>query len=127
MGDRHYLTWPQLREMQEAGMYVGGHSHRHEALGMMEESDMQDDVGRCRRLLREHLAPAPFPFSYPFGKKEHYSPAVLRAVREAGFEDGFLNVQGVNRLPLAPETRFELLRLDPKDLPGYLGEAPSGS
>lgn len=121
MGDRHYLSWAQLREMQQGGMTIGGHSHRHEALGMMEEADMRDDVARCRRLLDAHLAPGPLPFSYPYGKPQHYSPAVVEAVRQAGFLDAFVNVQGVNRLPVAGAARYELRRIDPKDLPEHLG------
>jgi peptidoglycan/xylan/chitin deacetylase (PgdA/CDA1 family) len=117
-GDRFYLTWEQAREMQALGMAVGGHSHRHEALALQEPQALEADIRQCFDLLSRQLGTNALPFSYPFGKAEHVSRAVIDVLEQAGCTVAFTNIQGGNHLPLQASgpARYMMLRIDPKDL-----------
>lgn len=84
----HYqaVTWDQLREMQESGIEIGGHTVNHYSLGRLNFSDVVEEVRTCRNRLMEELGRAPKAFCYPNGQPadvpEHYS----KVLRDAGFE-----------------------------------------
>jgi hypothetical protein len=107
-----YLDWADAREMQDAGMLIGGHSHGHAALSRMETEERRTDLSRCVMLLREALKPQPlWPFSYPFGDVDEATRAL---VHELGFTCAFTTQVGANAIGSDP---FLLRRIDPKDVP----------
>ncbi|MDJ0839980.1 MAG: polysaccharide deacetylase family protein [Acidobacteriota bacterium] len=123
LGREFYLTWDQAAEMRRAGMDIGGHSHRHEALAMLDEEALRRDLITCRDMLDRKLGPETGrAFSYPYGKAQHYSQTVVECVKELGFADGFANIQGVNHIEGrgVDHGRFHWHRIDPKDLPAYI-------
>ena len=124
-GDRFYASGEQLREMQDGGMHIGGHSHRHEALGMSDLEDMRDELSCCMEAVSANLEGDSFAFSYPFGKKEHFSAKVIEALASNGFRVAFTNIQGVNAIGSYPtvQDQYGLSRIDPKDLDSFLGRA----
>lgn len=117
-GARFYVNWQQLREMKTAGMEIGGHSHRHEALSLLSEAELDEDIRLCHAALAKHLDGDRLPFSYPFGKAEHFSANVVAAIVRHGFSGAFTNVQGTNLLSecLDGVSNYSLRRIDPKDL-----------
>jgi len=121
-GQELYLTWEQLREMQHVGMQIGGHSHRHEALTRLSPAQLDEDISLCAGLLARRLDDVARPFSYPFGKSQHYSRAVIETLTKHGFHSAFVNEQGLNQLPSNGDgaTQYTLRRIDPKDLPQFL-------
>ncbi len=75
-----YVSWDEARQMQRAGMSMGGHTHMHLALSGLTPRDLVWDLETCARLLHEKLlAQAMWSFSYPFGKKDSFH---IRAVRK---------------------------------------------
>jgi peptidoglycan/xylan/chitin deacetylase (PgdA/CDA1 family) len=121
-GDSVYLTWAQLREMRGAGMYVGGHSHRHEALTRLSEPEIERELALCHATLTSALGLEDIAFSYPFGKPEHFSPIIIQALIKHGFTIGFTNVQGINGVGAVTNRldHYTYRRLDPRDLKAYL-------
>src|SRR5690606_22028221 len=106
-----YLDWNQARQMQSAGMVMGGHSHRHLALATMSAADQYDDLTTNRRLLEQRLATQTlWPFSYPYGKPgASFTPETMRLVAEAGFCCGFSTQVGTNA---AGADCFTIARID---------------
>ncbi|MCU1241128.1 MAG: est4A [Candidatus Acidoferrum typicum] len=97
-----YLSWEEAREMQRAGMMMGGHSHAHRPLARLENSELDLDLARCWELMQANLdAQDYWPFSYPYGKADSFDGRVIQKLRELGFccslctEKG-LNVPGVD-------------------------------
>ncbi|MFN8573362.1 MAG: polysaccharide deacetylase family protein [Gemmatimonadaceae bacterium] len=78
-----YFTWPQLLEMQKAGMTIGSHSNLHVRVDRIHDAaTWQLEIKGSRDVLREHLGtPVDF-FSYPFGA---LAVAGDSAVRAAGY------------------------------------------
>ncbi|HAH04857.1 TPA: hypothetical protein DCL28_04880 [Candidatus Komeilibacteria bacterium] len=76
------ISWPELKQMAEAGVDIGGHGLSHKDLPSLSEAELQREVGECYRWLRDKLGRAPQHFSYPGGK---YNQSVMAAVQQAGF------------------------------------------
>jgi peptidoglycan/xylan/chitin deacetylase (PgdA/CDA1 family) len=110
-----YIDWHEARAMQEAGMVIGGHSHRHKPLSTLPEQELGADLKSCHKLLTRSLYPQPFwPFSYPYGKSDSFNGESVRQLQRLGFACSFSTEVGSN----APGADiFALLRLDCKDAP----------
>jgi peptidoglycan/xylan/chitin deacetylase (PgdA/CDA1 family) len=110
-----YVTWREAREMQSAGMMIGGHTHRHQPLSSLRGQSLADDLSTCRGLLDAKLAAQPaWPFSYPYGKQDSYSAEAVEHLRALGFDCSFTTETGGN----APGTDlFALRRFDCKQIP----------
>jgi peptidoglycan/xylan/chitin deacetylase (PgdA/CDA1 family) len=79
------LDWEELRDMAGAGIDVGGHSVSHAVLPNLPLADARREIEGCRAAIAERLGRPPRHFAYPNG---FHSPAVRRAVCEAGWETG---------------------------------------
>lgn len=78
-------SWQQLREMQQAGIEIGGHTVTHPSLGQVTESQVRREIEGCRDMLSEHLGDRARPFCYPNGTISDFTPFVKQVVEEAGF------------------------------------------
>lgn len=76
------LEWEQLRELDDAGVEVGGHSHSHPELDQLDDAGLREELRRCRDLLALELGRSPRSFAYPYG---YATRRVREAVRAAGF------------------------------------------
>lgn len=105
-----YMSWPEIRMLQAAGMLISGHSHRHRPLSVLTPDELDRDIKTSAGLLRQRTAHQDlWPFSYPYGKRNSFSPAVIAKLRAAGFDCGLSTESGRN-VALSP--RFELCRTD---------------
>jgi len=108
-----YFTWEEARQMQDAGMLIGGHSHQHRPLATLSPEELQWDLTTCQRLLVEHLHPQTlWPFCYPYGKQDSFNDTTMRGLRGLKFDCAFSTEIGTNRPGV---NTFILHRLDCKD------------
>jgi peptidoglycan/xylan/chitin deacetylase (PgdA/CDA1 family) len=109
-----YLTWDEGRQMQQAGMLLGGHSHNHVPLASLPDATRQSDLQTCMEFLRQNLNPQNlWPFSYPYGKTSSFNSATVQTLQELGICCSFGTEVGTNA---AGEDLYRLRRLDPKDV-----------
>jgi peptidoglycan/xylan/chitin deacetylase (PgdA/CDA1 family) len=109
------LDWDELRELSAAGLDVGGHSVRHAVLPNLPLGQVRREIEGCRDAIAARLGRPPRHFAYPNGL---HSPAVRRAVREAGFETGSTtedreNVRGCDLYALRRKVLWESSTLGP--------------
>ncbi len=108
-----YVTWGEARQMQAAGMLMGGHTHNHCELATFDNESQRDDLSRCTKLLRDNLSPqAQWPFSYPYGKLESFNAETRRLVADLGYDCAFSTEIGANQ---PGQDRWAIRRIDPKD------------
>lgn len=109
-----YVSWDEARQMQSAGMVLGGHTHHHLALSSLGEAEQRDDLTTCTQLLQSRLgAQALWPFTYPYGKRDSFNEQAMAHLQALGYCCAFATEVGDN-LPGQP--RFEIRRIDPKDV-----------
>ncbi|MFB7243781.1 polysaccharide deacetylase [Streptomyces populi] len=76
------LTWDQVRELDAAGVEIGGHTVTHPQLDTLPRTAVREEVGGCKRRIEDVLGHRVDSFAYPHG----YSSRTVRAlVREAGW------------------------------------------
>ena len=69
VGKNGYMTWDEIKEIDDSGIgYIGHHSHTHEYLIDMEESEFIKDIETATKIFKEKLGYIPPIFSYPFGE-----------------------------------------------------------
>ncbi|MEV1066668.1 polysaccharide deacetylase family protein [Streptomyces sp. NPDC050263] len=76
------LDWRQVRELADAGVEIGGHSHTHPQLDQLDDDRLRAELTRCRDIVAGELGALPLSFAYPYG---YSSRRVRTAVREHGF------------------------------------------
>ena len=105
-----YMSWEEVREVQSAGMLVAGHTHWHRPLSTLTDAELDADLSTSRALFDQNLAPQElWPFSYPNGKKNSYTEAVMRLLPRLGFTCAFNTECGANSIGTPV---FELNRVD---------------
>jgi peptidoglycan/xylan/chitin deacetylase (PgdA/CDA1 family) len=93
--ERHLLSWDELRRLAREGVTLGAHSRNHPLLNRVSLAEARAEaVGSLRDLERE-VGPVPPVFAYPSGG---FDGAVVRALREEGFELAFTTASGINDL-----------------------------
>jgi peptidoglycan/xylan/chitin deacetylase (PgdA/CDA1 family) len=109
-----YVSWAEAREMQQAGMSMGGHTHEHSPLATLGDEVLARDLVRCRELMEANLRPQEhWPFSYPYGKADSFDGRVVELLRQLGFHCSLCTEKGMN-LPGAD--LFAIRRVDCKDI-----------
>jgi len=69
VGRAGYMTWNEIKEINDSQIgYIGHHSHTHEYLIDMEESEFIKDIETATKIFKEKLGYKPPIFSYPFGE-----------------------------------------------------------
>lgn len=113
--DELYVNWEEARRMQDMGMVLGGHSHRHIALATLSPEGQRSDLETCATLLRRgSRSQALWPFSYPYGTPGvSFDATTIRIVSDLGFSCAFTTAVGANAVG---SDRFQLLRMDTNDL-----------
>jgi peptidoglycan/xylan/chitin deacetylase (PgdA/CDA1 family) len=93
------LTWPQIKEMQDAGVVeFGSHTMRHRCLTEIPLEDARWEIAESKRRLEDKLGREVVGFAYPYGAGA-YAPAVRAAVLDAGYRFDFSIKQGITPLP----------------------------
>jgi peptidoglycan/xylan/chitin deacetylase (PgdA/CDA1 family) len=120
-----YMTWGEVCELQKAGMLISGHTHWHRPLSTLSDTELEFDISTSRGLMDARLRPQGlWPFSYPYGKRNSYSQAAIRALQRHGFDCAFGTEAGSNQ---SSTPLFELRRTDCKNATVELSQAASGS
>ncbi|ABS26810.1 polysaccharide deacetylase family protein [Anaeromyxobacter sp. Fw109-5] len=112
--DTRAMTWDELAELRAAGMDVGGHTVNHAVLSNLPLPEARREIAGCHEMIAERLGP-PRHFAYPNG---YYTPAVRRAVAEAGFETGLTtedreNARGGDPFAMSRKVLWENSTLGP--------------
>lgn len=82
VGAPSHLTWPEIRELSTAGVEIGGHGVRHQALDEMPARAVAEELQETATVLRSQLGLSRLGFAYPYGR---CSPQVIEMVKKAGF------------------------------------------
>ncbi len=91
IGEKHFVSWDQLREMERHKGEVGSHSHTHPRLVNISQSEAVREMRLSKEILEQGLGHAVRWFSYPFGE---YDGSVLEAVSHLGYTLGLTSDPG---------------------------------
>ena len=97
MANELVMTWSQVVALRRAGMDVQSHTCSHRVLQTLAPLELVHELRDSRKKLEDVLGERVSAISYPVGKSLETAPHVKRAVRDAGYELGFSNANGLNR------------------------------
>lgn len=118
-----YLGQPMIAEMAAAGMTFGYHTRSHRMLSRLTSSEQVGELGDGVAWIRALTGQARVPFCYPWGGPKTYTGDTLRILAETGYSVAFNTVR--RRIEVGRDGRYELPRLDTRDLPPYTAGEPA--
>ena len=73
VGRNGYMDWNEIKEIEKFDFaFIGHHSHTHEYLIDMNNSNFIDDIEVASKIFKDKLGYVPEIFSYPFGEYSKY-------------------------------------------------------
>lgn len=107
VGGNDFMDWDGLREISNAGMEIGNHSHGHPHFFNEQNpaKSFREDVSKAQSLFKKHLGHSPGAFSYPYGE---YDRTLMEEAREMGFyaataqRSGVMSLESIFAVPRFP-------------------------
>ena len=85
-GVRHpWMTWEQVRMLQQKGFDIGAHTRTHADLGRVADSDAKEEILGSRLELEDRLGTAVELFAYPYGAPNNLLERNRELIKDAGF------------------------------------------
>lgn len=80
------MSWGEIKELQEAGFYIGSHSYSHPMLAnLASEDEIFNELIISSEMIQQHLGEKPLTISYPIGSWDN---RVVNASVKAGYQFG---------------------------------------
>jgi peptidoglycan/xylan/chitin deacetylase (PgdA/CDA1 family) len=79
----YFLTWDQVRLINNAGMTIGGHAESHPYLpDIHDPTQLRKEIIGGKKIIEDQIRQKIYLFAYPFG---HYNDEIVSIVKEAGY------------------------------------------
>jgi len=79
VGEEGYLTWDQIRLLEQAGWTIGCHSHTHPRLSELSKEEIREEMEEVDRSFTDKGFDPPKHHAYPFGD---YSSETVKVVKQ---------------------------------------------
>ena len=101
--DPDYMTWDQVRQMQQSGLVeFGSHTCSHARLRQLSNEDILKELSESKKKIEAELGVPCQSFCYPFGSGG-FDKRVRPLVFQAGYQADFSTKQGINPWPWNPQ------------------------
>ena len=67
-GNKNYVSWDQIRELKNAGVTIGAHSHSHPHFPEMSIDEVKQEIETSNKIFLKELGEIPKIFAYPYGE-----------------------------------------------------------
>jgi len=83
IGQDYFLTWDQVRVMNNAGMTIGGHTESHPYLAdILDPNMLREEIAGGKRIIEDQIGQKIDLFAYPYG---YYMDKIIGVVKDAGY------------------------------------------
>jgi peptidoglycan/xylan/chitin deacetylase (PgdA/CDA1 family) len=113
--DPSFLTWSELRRLEQSGVAIGSHTVTHANLTSLSDAQALGELRDSRTALERHLGHPVQWFSYPVGAED---ARIVQLVRAAGYVLAVTTHPGTTQDARHP---LELNRLEIRDSTGVAG------
>jgi peptidoglycan/xylan/chitin deacetylase (PgdA/CDA1 family) len=118
-----YLDTAKVRAMAAAGMTFGYHTRSHRLLSRLSREEQEAELHAGVAWIRSLTGQTRVSFCYPWGGPHTYTRETVRILRDSGYSVAFNTVR--RRVSLDEDGRYELPRIDTRDLPPYTAAEPA--
>ena len=92
IGTKNYISWPQLKEMAQAGMSIQSHGHEHKYISDLSEQEITKQLDYSKKLIEDKLGNSVFVFAPPGGR---YDDRVVEISKSLGYKLISSSIPGV--------------------------------
>lgn len=75
---KHYLSWPEIRQLHEMGFEIGNHTLSHPSVIGKSRAQLHGICEEFEKACAQHGIPRPVSFCYPFGSNSYEAVDVLK-------------------------------------------------
>ncbi|MEQ8925915.1 MAG: polysaccharide deacetylase family protein [Fulvivirga sp.] len=79
------MTWSQIKEVQENGITIGSHFHRHVCLPSLDIESIRSEIEVSSHLLNKNLGSKPKFFAFPMGAFDQLAINCMDEIKAIGF------------------------------------------
>lgn len=97
-----FMTWDEVRKLHGMGFAIGSHTVNHPILTRLEPQQLRQELAESRAIIERELGAPCRILAYPNGGRADFSPSVMAAAGESGYEAAFSLMEGTNAFPLSP-------------------------
>jgi peptidoglycan/xylan/chitin deacetylase (PgdA/CDA1 family) len=90
-----FMTWKMARDLDRAGMGIGGHTVTHPVLARLPKADQRREITSCLDRIEQEVRACPRLFSYPEGMPDSFNSTTEACLRESKIDFAFSNYGGV--------------------------------
>ena len=94
VGEPNYMTWEQIKAMEDQGTEIGSHTFSHVALSEVAPSEGFQEVSESKQVLEEAREKGIEFLAYPYGK---FSPTVIEVLQQTGYRGACTGISGLNK------------------------------
>jgi peptidoglycan/xylan/chitin deacetylase (PgdA/CDA1 family) len=106
------LSWDEIKAMSERGIHFGAHTVTHPILSKLSSTQVKQEIRVSKETIETNLKTPIQHFAYPVGRREDFTDAVKKELRDAGFQSAVTTIIGSND---SKQDLFELRRATPWD------------
>jgi peptidoglycan/xylan/chitin deacetylase (PgdA/CDA1 family) len=114
IADALVMRWEHVKALHRAGMDIQSHTCTHRVLQTLGPAELRQELRASRAMLENVLGQQVRAVSYPVGRPVRASSRIKQIVREEGYELGFSNGTGVNRVASFDRLDVRRISLDVK-------------
>ena len=76
--NKNYLSWDQIRQLKSEGVAIGAHSHTHNHLTELSDTQIIDEIELSNKIFLKELGVIPSLFAYPYGETNEKMMSLLK-------------------------------------------------
>jgi peptidoglycan/xylan/chitin deacetylase (PgdA/CDA1 family) len=107
------MNWDQVSELHHNKLFtVGGHSHNHVSLGLVESSVMKNEIDTSIKLLKEKANISSHHYSYPEGQRHDFNENVIEKLKSKDIKCCPSAIDGLNELTIGSMFHLQRVMVD---------------
>jgi peptidoglycan/xylan/chitin deacetylase (PgdA/CDA1 family) len=84
--DEELMDWDDVRRLGDMGFEIGSHSLSHNPSSELSSGDSSREFSESKRIIEEETGLPVKSFSFPFGRRRHFSDSDLENIYLAGYK-----------------------------------------
>lgn len=116
IGRPDFMTWEQIKEMNDNGMTIGSHAMSHPHLSALVDADLSRELTDSKKIIEEKIGRKIDYFAYPGGA---YDARVIEAVKTVGYRAATGVYQIIEQ---SPKYRYAIRRFHADDALASIAE-----
>lgn len=104
------LSWPQIKEMGNNGIFFGAHTVTHPILTRVPLETAEKEIAESAKMITENTGRPVIGFCYPNGGVSDFNDSIINILKNKGFKYAVTTIWGSNN---ANANLFALKRMEP--------------